>query len=667
MGEVKQESSPKSKSQHLQQTSKQQTEPLSEQSILSRQSNPIGQTISRISSTPSLKAHADILNRAPDQSRHVLLQLQRQYGNRYVQQVVQQARQTERSKIQAKLTLGAVSDKYELEADRVAKQVVSNISSASQQPVQRMKPEEEQAQMKPDIQRMARGEAATVDSSIEDGIQQARGSGVPLADNIREPMEQAFGADFSGVKVHTDAQADQLNQSIQAKAFTTGQDVFFRQGEYNPGSRGGQELIAHELTHVVQQSGGAVRRSALPLQALPQHAATDTILASASNRAIQTETKSSLKGNAAKHQGSIPQMCDKRPLLSLPQLLSTENRIQRVIGQNFLQSQKEANQENLKNFFDLKVKNDLEAAKKIVNEDLKLMAPTLKDYEKAYETRYKSAVDRNYPNNWNLAVTALDYLVSYTNKIIMESTRPEEYIYDENTDTSQHYTRIPGEMTKEGIPDQWGYAKEDVLNPTEYISFYHATTAKGKIENNQIKIMGGAKEFGEGFYTTATDIDTPAKKIGEEWFTKKQQNPDWVIIRFDIPKSYTSYLESKNPNLNKFLYYILSHTTGYPSGGVTANEQDMTNINAINLEGRVLIFPDKTTKVQTREGEKSWDDYTKNKLGGGSYKLVIGPQQPTYMGTWRQYAFTAGRGLWLINTAKRFIAYENKGNAAVAN
>jgi hypothetical protein len=71
-------------------------------------------------------------------------------------------------------------------------------------------------------------------------------------------MGQAMGADFSGVKVHTDSQSDQLNQSIQAKAFTTGQDVFFRQGAYDPGSREGQELIAHELTHVVQQNGSAV-------------------------------------------------------------------------------------------------------------------------------------------------------------------------------------------------------------------------------------------------------------------------------------------------------------------------------------------------------------------------------------------------------------------------
>lgn len=77
---------------------------------------------------------------------------------------------------------------------------------------------------------------------------------------IEFEVEPIMGADFSGVKVHTDAQADQLSRSIQAKAFTTGQDVFFRQGAYEPGSRGGQELIAHELTHVVQQTGRAVQQ-----------------------------------------------------------------------------------------------------------------------------------------------------------------------------------------------------------------------------------------------------------------------------------------------------------------------------------------------------------------------------------------------------------------------
>ncbi|WP_392478230.1 DUF4157 domain-containing protein [Nostoc sp. C110] len=120
--------------------------------------------------------------------------------------------------------------------------------------------DEEELQMKP-----SQGEAGMAAApDLEASINQARGGGQAIADNIREPMEQAFGADFSGVKVHTDGQSDQLNQSIQARAFTTGQDVFFRQGEYNPGSRGGQELLAHELTHVVQQNENHLSKSSLP-------------------------------------------------------------------------------------------------------------------------------------------------------------------------------------------------------------------------------------------------------------------------------------------------------------------------------------------------------------------------------------------------------------------
>ncbi|MHC5827125.1 MAG: eCIS core domain-containing protein, partial [Nostoc sp.] len=93
---------------------------------------------------------------------------------------------------------------------------------------------------------------------IEASIQTARGKGQALPENLQQPLEQAFNADFSQVRIHTDSQASQLNQSLEAKALTTGKDIFFRQGEFNPGNRGGQELIAHELTHVVQQNGGAM-------------------------------------------------------------------------------------------------------------------------------------------------------------------------------------------------------------------------------------------------------------------------------------------------------------------------------------------------------------------------------------------------------------------------
>jgi hypothetical protein len=68
-------------------------------------------------------------------------------------------------------------------------------------------------------------------------------------------MSSALGDAFSDVRVHTDPLADQLARSVQARAFTTGSDIYFAGGEYAPRSSAGQQLLAHELTHVVQQRG----------------------------------------------------------------------------------------------------------------------------------------------------------------------------------------------------------------------------------------------------------------------------------------------------------------------------------------------------------------------------------------------------------------------------
>jgi len=84
-----------------------------------------------------------------------------------------------------------------------------------------------------------------------------KGGGAPLPDASRTQMEQGIGADFSGVRVHTDSEAERMNDDIHAQAFTHGQDVYFNSGKYSPESKEGQRLLAHELTHVVQQGGGA--------------------------------------------------------------------------------------------------------------------------------------------------------------------------------------------------------------------------------------------------------------------------------------------------------------------------------------------------------------------------------------------------------------------------
>ncbi len=101
--------------------------------------------------------------------------------------------------------------------------------------------------------------AFDVGGDVEEQIQTQKGGGQGLSGDTQDFFESRFGYDFSGVKVHNDAQSDSLNRSLSARAFTTGSDIFFRQGEYNPGTKGGQELMAHELTHVVQQGGASLK------------------------------------------------------------------------------------------------------------------------------------------------------------------------------------------------------------------------------------------------------------------------------------------------------------------------------------------------------------------------------------------------------------------------
>ncbi|GAB1421013.1 hypothetical protein MASR2M15_11450 [Anaerolineales bacterium] len=186
--------------------------------------------------------------------------------------------------LQTKMTVTSANDAYESEADRVASEVVQKINSPDLQReedeeelqmkrVQRVEEdelqmkriqrdnEEEELQMKR-IQRVGQDHlnAFDVGPDIEAGIESSRGGGQSMPSNVQSQMESAFGADFGQVRIHSDSQSDQLSRSISAKAFTTGQDIFFRQDAYEPGSSGGKELLAHELTHVVQQNGASVQK-----------------------------------------------------------------------------------------------------------------------------------------------------------------------------------------------------------------------------------------------------------------------------------------------------------------------------------------------------------------------------------------------------------------------
>ncbi|KAA2239287.1 DUF4157 domain-containing protein [Chitinophaga agrisoli] len=123
--------------------------------------------------------------------------------------------------------------------------------------------EEEKAQRSPlpsFIQRKENGGESKASDAVTSGIRATRGNGRSLPEGTKSFMESRFGTDFSDVRIHTGGYASQLSNDLQAQAFTVGNDIYFNSGKFAPESDSGKHLLAHELTHVVQQSGGIGRK-----------------------------------------------------------------------------------------------------------------------------------------------------------------------------------------------------------------------------------------------------------------------------------------------------------------------------------------------------------------------------------------------------------------------
>ena len=118
---------------------------------------------------------------------------------------------------------------------------------------------------------------------VEATIAQTRGGGSSLDEGARERFGPALGDSLGDVRVHTDETANALAASVSARAFTTGNDLYFAKGEYSPGSGSGDRLLAHELSHVVQQRGAptsgplTVSQPGEPLEAEADQAANELL------------------------------------------------------------------------------------------------------------------------------------------------------------------------------------------------------------------------------------------------------------------------------------------------------------------------------------------------------------------------------------------------------
>jgi hypothetical protein len=226
-----------------------------------------------------------------------ILHLQRTIGNQAVQRLLKSG------SIQAKLKISKPNDKYEKEADRVADKVMSMLeqegalinghSSLAQrksecpekegiqtkplavqitplvqrqvgheekkEPIQtkllqqQVNEEEEEEEEEPIQAKQATNQTTRGNSNIESNVNSLKGGGQPLPESTRSFFEPRFGVDFSQVRMHSDSKAAEAAKAINATAFTKGKDIVFGAGHYSPKTTTGKKLLAHELTHVVQQ------------------------------------------------------------------------------------------------------------------------------------------------------------------------------------------------------------------------------------------------------------------------------------------------------------------------------------------------------------------------------------------------------------------------------
>ena len=206
------------------------------------------------------------------------------------------------SSVQTKLNISQPNDHYEMEADSMADKTVQRLaepaairtgpfspaslmpffqqkSTSSEEEKKVLKQEEEEdpspevkkLQRKPifesnaeppgdeiPVQKKADDPASqTANPTIESSLNSSKGSGHPLPEDTRQKMESSMGADFSDVRIHNDSNAAGLSKNLNAQAFTHGNDIYFNTGKYDTSSSGGQHLLAHELTHTIQQGASS--------------------------------------------------------------------------------------------------------------------------------------------------------------------------------------------------------------------------------------------------------------------------------------------------------------------------------------------------------------------------------------------------------------------------
>ncbi|MBN1324153.1 MAG: DUF4157 domain-containing protein [Methanotrichaceae archaeon] len=273
----------------------------------------------------------------PLQRAAAVQRLQRTRGNGFV------------TRIQAKMTVGPADDSYEQEADRVAERVMRMPDSQTIQHnpladdlqrkptagsitriLRQVEPEEEEK-----LQLKGEGGRFSVPQAVESRLEARRGGGQPLSNDVRGFMEPRFGADFGNVRLHSDPEAGRLSEELGARAFTRGQDIYMGGGQ-DQRSDAGQRLIAHELTHVIQQGAAGTEAPGHQQIVEKSQSRCDTIIrwAEDEHRYFGDQAMARLRGNPnyANAISQIPDAVKSGGLIGVPYLKPTVEMRRRAPG-----------------------------------------------------------------------------------------------------------------------------------------------------------------------------------------------------------------------------------------------------------------------------------------------------------------------------------------------
>jgi len=194
-----------------------------------------------------------LVQRAPEEEEEIQTRrLQRQEDEEEIQTLRVQ-RQEDEEEVQT-LRIQKQEDEEEIQTQRLQRQ--EDEEEVQTLPVQRQEDEEE-------IQTQSGGTQGSFEAGldVEEKLKSSRGNGSPLPEDLGADMEARFGADFSGVRLHTGTESGMLNRQLNAQAFTHGKDIYIGDGKYDPDGSQGRHLLAHELTHVVQQNPQVAQRT----------------------------------------------------------------------------------------------------------------------------------------------------------------------------------------------------------------------------------------------------------------------------------------------------------------------------------------------------------------------------------------------------------------------